>query len=94
VQQRALSELVPDSGRAGRQISVTGVPVDRTAIRCPMRVLSAEYDRFVPAKTVAKVARRYGARLDVIPNRGHTVIMEPGWESLADDVATWIASGR
>jgi len=92
VRARATSELIPDSGRVGRQLSLTGVPVDATKIRCPMRVISAELDQFVPAKTVAKIARRYGARLDVIPGRGHIVLMEPGWELLADDLAHWIAA--
>lgn len=92
VRARASSELVPDSGRVGREISLTGVPVDASKIHCPMRVVAAELDQFVPAKTVAKVAQRYGARLDVVPARGHIVLMEPGWESLADDIAAWIAA--
>jgi non-heme chloroperoxidase len=91
VQERAMSQLVPDSGRAGRQISVTGVPVDRAKVKCPMLVIAAEQDRFVPARVVARIAKRYGAQLEVIPGHGHIVTMEPGWESLADRVAAWIS---
>ncbi len=94
LQEIALAELVPDSGRAGREISLTGVPVDASKVRCPLRVIAAEHDHFVPARVVAKIARRYGARLDVVPNHGHIVNMEPGWETLADDVASWIGSGH
>lgn len=93
IQDRALSELVPDSGRAAREISLTGIPVDASKVRCPLRVIAAADDHFVPPRVVAKVAQRYRARLDVIPDHGHIVNMEPGWETLADDVASWIGTG-
>ncbi len=90
IQARALSQLVPESGRAMRELSITGVPVDAAKIRCPMQVFSAEHDRFVPPKIVAKIARRYRALLTTIPGRSHIVIQEPGWQSLAATVANWI----
>ena len=90
LQQRAMSELVPDSGRAGREISLTGVPVDRKSVRCPMLVIGAEEDHFVPARVVAQIAKRYDAPLRLLAGHGHVVTMEPGWESLAGDVAGWI----
>jgi pimeloyl-ACP methyl ester carboxylesterase len=93
VQDRALAELVPDSGRVGREMSLTGVAVDPSTIRCPMLVIAAEHDHFIPAAIVARIARRYDAPLRTIPARGHIINLEPGWQSLADDVAEWIASG-
>ena len=57
--------MFPDSGRAGRDMSITGVPVDATRVRCPMLVVAAEDDRFIPARIVERVARRYGATLEV-----------------------------
>ena len=92
VQRRALAAMVPDSGRAGREMSLTGVPVDRTKIRCPMMVVAAERDRFIPASVVARIARRYNAPLKTIPGHGHMVVMEPGWETLAHEIATWIGT--
>jgi pimeloyl-ACP methyl ester carboxylesterase len=92
IQARALAQLVPESGRAMRQLSITGVPVDPAKVRCPVQVFAAEHDRFVPPRTVAKIARRYGAPLTIIPGHGHIVIQEPGWESLAASVADWITS--
>jgi pimeloyl-ACP methyl ester carboxylesterase len=90
IQARALGQLVPESGRAMRELSIAGVPVDPEKIRCPMQVFAAEHDRFVPPKTVARIARRYDAPLTTIPGRGHIVIQEPGWASLATTVAEWI----
>ena len=90
VQARALAQLVPDSGRAMRELSITGVPVDARKIRCPIQVFAAEHDLFVPAGVVARVAKRYAASLTTISGHGHIVIQEPGWESLAASVAEWI----
>jgi pimeloyl-ACP methyl ester carboxylesterase len=90
IQARALAQLVPESGRAMRELSLTGVPVDATKVRCPIQVFAAEHDQFVPPKIVAKIARRYDAPLTTIPGRSHIVIQEPGWQSLAAIVADWI----
>jgi len=92
IQARALAQIIPESGRAMRELSITGVPVDASKVRCPIQVFAAEHDRFVPPKTVAKIAKRYDAPLTTIAGHGHIVIQEPGWESLATTVAEWIDS--
>ncbi len=89
-QEALLAATIPDSGRAGREMSITGVPVDAARVRCPLLVVAAEDDRFIPARVVERVARRYGAPLDVAPAHGHMLIVEPGWEQLADRVERWI----
>lgn len=90
LQNAILSRLVPDSGRAGREMSMTGVPVDRTKVRCPMLVIAASDDRFIPARIVAKVAKRYDAVLETVADHGHMVVVEPGWEALAERIARWL----
>ena len=89
-QETLLDAMLPDSGRAGREMSITGVPVDAARVRCPLLVVAAEDDRFISARIVERVARRYGATLDVAPGHGHMVIAEPGWEQLADRVERWL----
>jgi pimeloyl-ACP methyl ester carboxylesterase len=58
-------------------------------VRCPLLVICGADDKFIPAKTVARVARRYGAPLRVIPGRGHMIVLEPGWRDLAGIIAEW-----
>jgi pimeloyl-ACP methyl ester carboxylesterase len=89
-QEALLAAMLPDSGRAGREMSITGVPVDATRVHCPMLVVAADDDRFIPARIVERIARRYHAALDVARGHGHMVIAEPGWEQLADRVEQWI----
>jgi pimeloyl-ACP methyl ester carboxylesterase len=91
-QDDVIDRLVPDSGRAGRELSMTGVPVDASRVRCPLLVVAAEDDKFIPAKTVARVARRYGVPARVMPGHGHMIVLEPGWETLAEIVADWFAA--
>lgn len=90
-QDEVIDRLVPDSGRAGRELSITGVPVDKARVRCPLLLFSGSDDRFIPTKTVARVARRYGAPLNVMPGHGHMIVLEPGWEELAGTIAGWFA---
>jgi pimeloyl-ACP methyl ester carboxylesterase len=88
-QDEVIDRLVPDSGRAGRELSLIGVPVDASRVRCPLLVICGGDDKFIPVKTVERVARRYGAPLRVIPGRGHMLVLEPGWQELAGTIAEW-----
>jgi pimeloyl-ACP methyl ester carboxylesterase len=89
-QDQLLARMLPDSGRAGRDMSITGFPVDASRVKCPMLVVAAEDDKFIPARIVKRIAERYGATLRMADHHGHMVIVEPGWESLAADVERWI----
>ena len=89
-QDELLDRMLPDSGRAGRDMSVTGVPVDARRVRCPLLVIAAEDDRFIPAPIVARIAKRYDAPLVTVEDHGHMVIVEPDWQVLADRVERWI----
>jgi pimeloyl-ACP methyl ester carboxylesterase len=86
-----LDMLVPDSGRAGREMSIVGVPVDKDRIRVPVLVISGDQDLFIPLSRSKRVATRYGAELRVAPGRGHMLILEPGFEEICGWIRDWIA---
>jgi pimeloyl-ACP methyl ester carboxylesterase len=88
--EELFATMIPDSGRAGREMSMTGVTVDPAKVRAPMLVIGGDHDRFIPLSRVARTAARYGARLRVAPGRGHMLVREPGWEELAAWVDEWI----
>jgi pimeloyl-ACP methyl ester carboxylesterase len=90
LQDVLLDQLVPDSGRAGRQMSLTGVAVDQTRVRCPLMVIGAEDDRFIPKQIAVRVAQRYGAPVRILEGHAHMSVVEPGWESVAEIVDAWI----
>ena len=87
--EQLLDLLVPDSGRAARQMSVLGVPVDRERVKVPVLVIAGDEDLFIPISRGRRVAARYGAPIRVAPGRGHMLIIEPGYEELCDWIATW-----
>ena len=47
-QDAVLARLMPDSGRAARDMSITGVPVDADRVRCPLLAITGDDDRFIP----------------------------------------------
>jgi pimeloyl-ACP methyl ester carboxylesterase len=91
-QDGILDRMVADSGRAGRDMSITGVRVDAARIKTPMLVVASADDRFIPRRIVERVAHRYGAPLYVAEGHGHLVLLEPGWEDVAAHIHQWIAA--
>ena len=90
MQDAILDQMVPDSGRAGRDMSITGIPIDASRVRCPILLVAADDDRFIPRKIGERVAKRYGAPVHLLAGHGHMNVLEPGWEQLAAYVQTWI----
>lgn len=90
LQDAMLDEMVPDSGLAGREMSISGVPIDRNRIKCPVLVVGAEDDRFIPKSIAERVARRYDAPIRIMAGHGHMSVVEPGWEVVADVVERWV----
>src|SRR5262245_23084 len=89
-QDELLDRTLPDSGRAGRDMSVTGVPIDASRVRCPLLVIAAQDDRFIPAPIVARIAKRYNAPLQTVEQQGHMVIVETDWPRSPDPGQQWI----
>jgi pimeloyl-ACP methyl ester carboxylesterase len=85
-----LDMLVPDSGRAGREMSIWGVPIDRKKMRVPALVIAGDSDLFIPLSRSQRVAARYGAPCHVAPGRGHMLIIEPGYEEICAWIGDWV----
>ncbi len=83
------ARLVPDSGRAARQISLGAFAVPPT-IGIPMLITGSEHDRFIPVSIARRMAARYGASLHVAKNHGHFLFGEPGWRDEATVMLNWI----
>jgi hypothetical protein len=56
----------------------------------PVLVLGAENDTLFPADMVAETARVYGIRPEIFPNMAHAMMLEPGWEQVADRIVGWL----
>ncbi|MDQ6831593.1 MAG: alpha/beta hydrolase [Gemmatimonadota bacterium] len=83
--------FVPDSGLAGREMLLGSITVDAARVKTPLLVIGAGRDRLVPPGVAAKIARRYKAPLVMHEQMGHFLVMEAGWEKVAEGIADWIA---
>ena len=83
---------VPGSGRQAFEIAVKGFPVVASKVLRPMLVVGAGKDKITPPpQATRKVAERYGADLRAYEGFAHVLLLEPGWERVATDVADWLA---
>ncbi|HEX9126033.1 MAG TPA: alpha/beta fold hydrolase [Methylomirabilota bacterium] len=87
----AYPQLVPESGRAAREMALGSVAVDPAGIRCPTLVLGAEHDRITPAPVERKIAARYGSEYLEAPGHAHMLMLEEGWELPFGEVLSWLA---
>lgn len=98
--QRALFErLRPESGRVMFEIFFwmfddrRAVHVDFADVKCPVLIVSGAEDRTVSPITGRKIAEHYGSRATYYeaPGHAHFMILEPGWEDIAEYCADWMA---
>jgi pimeloyl-ACP methyl ester carboxylesterase len=82
--------FVPDSGRAAREITIGAFKVPPRAVRAPLLVVGAEYDRFIPVGAARKTAKLYHAPFHMAAGHGHFIFAEPGWEAQAGVMLDWI----
>ncbi len=88
-QKRVYDEMRPASGRQTRDLLFPGLEVSAGELKCRLVVISAEKDHITPAATVKEVAAKYGTKATPLhyPEFAHMVMIEDGWERVADDVA-------
>lgn len=58
----------------------------------PMFVLGAHGDRICRPEDVVATARHHGVMATLLPGLAHMLMLEPGWEAVADALLAWMAS--
>ncbi len=84
------ARLVPESGAAGREMSLGLIAVDQRRVTCPVLSVTSRDDRFVVPRIGRALARKYRAEQIVAEGHAHLVISEPGWEKVAAQVIDWL----
>ncbi|WP_120007138.1 alpha/beta hydrolase [Teichococcus vastitatis] len=57
-----------------------------------MLVLGAAEDRLITLDAVHRCALWHGVTAEILPGRGHLLMLEPGWDALADRIIRWAAA--
>ena len=55
----------------------------------PLLVMGAEYDALIPARFAEATANFYGVQAEIVPGMGHGMMLEAGWENVAQRIADW-----
>jgi pimeloyl-ACP methyl ester carboxylesterase len=56
----------------------------------PILVLGGEKDAIFPPSVVRKTAKAYGVTPDIIADIGHDMMLDTGWETVADRIMAWV----
>jgi len=67
------------------------VSVDRHRVTSPCVVMAGEADRLIPPSEQRRLAEFYSCPLQTF-DRGHMLMIEPGWEEVAEAILTWVAA--
>ncbi|MBI4631514.1 MAG: alpha/beta fold hydrolase [Chloroflexi bacterium] len=59
-------------------------------VTTPMLVLGAENDTIFPVNEVQATARAYRTTAEIFPNMAHDMMLEAGWQSVADRIIAWL----
>lgn len=85
------ARLQEDSARASLDCLILNRPrPDR--VTTPLLVLGAEQDRVHGRKEVQATARAYHTEAEFFPGMGHNMMLEPGWEAVAERIHNWLGS--
>lgn len=88
------AKLVPESGRAGFELSFGIAAVDESRVTAPALVMTGLDDQFIVPRVSRAEARKYRATLKEFPSHGHLIITEPGWEKPCDEMILWLNERR
>jgi len=59
-------------------------------VKTPLLILGAENDIIVPPKEIGKTARSFNADYKIFPNVAHDLMLERGWQTVADFMIDWL----
>jgi pimeloyl-ACP methyl ester carboxylesterase len=84
------TRLEPESTRVGREI-VNRLP-DAGLVTAPMLVLGANDDGMRIDGDVSALARLYQTDAEIFPDMGHVMMLEPGWQAVAERIDGWLGA--
>jgi pimeloyl-ACP methyl ester carboxylesterase len=87
----AYARLVPESGRAARELALGRVAVAPARVRCPVLVVGAGRDAITPPAIQRAIAARYRAEYQEWPGHAHMLMLEAGGAGVADAIVAWLA---
>jgi len=88
---RCAARLQEDSARVSIDCLVLKLPRPKR-VTTPLLILGAEQDGAHTRKEVRATARAYGTEAEFFSGMGHNMMLEPGWEAVAERIHGWLGS--
>lgn len=66
--------------------------IDRIKGKQPMLLIAAADDRIFTVEEERHTAEAYGAQWELMPNMAHDVMLDRGWERVADTMFAWLTA--
>jgi pimeloyl-ACP methyl ester carboxylesterase len=76
-------------GRKTLDLTILSLPRPRR-VTTPLLVLGAEADAVFTQREVRKTASAYGTEAEFFPNMAHNMMLEPGWQAVAERIDEWL----
>jgi hypothetical protein len=83
------SRLQDESYRAYLDMLGLGLPRPER-VKTPLLVLGAADDTIIGVGEVEATARAYGTQPELFPGMAHDMMLEAGWQAVADRVLAWL----
>jgi alpha-beta hydrolase superfamily lysophospholipase len=86
---RHFARLQNDSYRAYLDMLLLNLPRPKR-VSTPILVLGAANDFLFSPAEVEATARAYGTQAEIFPAMAHDMMLEPGWQAVADRILAWL----
>lgn len=86
------TRLGPESRSVTREL-MKPLP-DAGLVQAPMLVLGAQHDGMRVDGDASAVARTYQADVEIFPDMGHVMMLESGWQAVAEKIDGWLTARR
>lgn len=87
---RHFARASAESLLVGFELAWPNFPGPTWNLDMPLLVLGAENDFFVSPTMVEATAQVYGTRAEIFPDMAHAMMLEPGWEGVAERMLRWL----
>ncbi|MEA3374580.1 MAG: alpha/beta fold hydrolase [Chloroflexota bacterium] len=87
---KCCSRLHDESYRASVEMILSGLRPPGPITDTPLLVLGGADDIAITPGEVEATARRHNTRAELFPNMGHMMMLESGWETVADRILGWL----
>ncbi|MCB1956269.1 MAG: alpha/beta hydrolase [Rhodocyclaceae bacterium] len=88
--RRYLRASQSESNRAIWDMSFFNLPRVAQVADVPMLVMGARHDEIIPPGQVEMTAQTYGVDAHILPDLGHGLMLERGWQRVAEMIRTWL----